>query len=163
MSIFSRSASTPQQTTTAPAPEPGAPTATADQAAPDKASTFAPPRNAAPGVVPPPAAPVYSMRPAESERRVDTVADSSMSDSARMALKAKSHLAAQRARPVAAPAQARKRQLQQPAPAPAPKRAALQGFDPIRAAQTGLLKLAWSWQSAASPIRAIHTYMELIY
>jgi hypothetical protein len=40
---------------------------------------------------------------------------------------------------------------------------AWQTFDPLRAAQTGLLKLAWSWKQAGAPIRAIHAYMELLF
>jgi hypothetical protein len=35
-------------------------------------------------------------------------------------------------------------------------------FDPVVAAQTGLLNLAWRWQQAGAPIRAIHTYVELL-
>jgi hypothetical protein len=37
-----------------------------------------------------------------------------------------------------------------------------QHIDPSRFAQTGLLNLAWSWQRAGAPIRAIHAYMQLL-
>ena len=32
----------------------------------------------------------------------------------------------------------------------------------MAAAQTGLLNLAWSWQKSGAPIRAIHTYVQLL-
>jgi hypothetical protein len=35
-------------------------------------------------------------------------------------------------------------------------------FDPSRCAQAGLLNLAWSWQQAGAPIRAIHAYMQVL-
>ena len=155
MSIFSRS-SNAAQTAAPPAPE-AAQAAQTEQAADPKKVPFAPPRAAAPGVVPPPAAPVYSMRPADGD------ANGSVADSARLAreaqLRGKTRVVAQRARAIASPAQAVvRRTSQQPASPPQ----ARHQFDPLRAAQTGLLDLAWSWQQAGAPIRAIHTYVELL-
>jgi hypothetical protein len=39
---------------------------------------------------------------------------------------------------------------------------ARQSFDPVAYAQAGLLHLAWSWQASGAPLRAIHTYMQLL-
>jgi TolA-binding protein len=33
----------------------------------------------------------------------------------------------------------------------------------VAATQAGMLNLAWKWQEAGSPIRAIHTYIELLH
>ena len=62
-----------------------------------------------------------------------------------MAAIAQAARAAQRSTPVACP--------------PAPPR---HQFDRMAATQAGLLKLAWKWQEAGAPIRAIHTYIELL-
>lgn len=102
---------------------------------------------AAPGVVPPPAAPMYSMRPPESAPGTDSGADAVAAETMRMAST------------VATPAtRARRRPLTRRPLRPA----AQQPFDPKRCAQAGLLKLAWRWQEAGAPIRAIHTYMQVL-
>jgi hypothetical protein len=118
------------------------------------------------GVVPPAAAPMYSMRPPESapverdtgsliaERvRTGRGAQESVQDRLRIALQrtrmASSQAKAGRGRSIPqAP-----RTMQSPTHVP---------FDPVRAAQTGLLNLAWSWQEAGAPIRAINAYMQVL-
>ena len=164
MSIFSRSSA--KETTAAPPADAAAQAAVTQSAA--EASRFAPPaagpaaqatRPAAPGVVPPPAAPLYSMRPADD-------VEISAGERARIGrdaqLRAKDRVTSRRERALSSTTQVvRRRAIQPPStPAPLPAR---QQFDPLRAAQTGLLKLAWSWQQAGSPIRAIHAYMELLF
>jgi hypothetical protein len=124
----------------------------------------APRATAAPGVVPPPAAPIYSMRapeppiekatpPREAQRPVQVSVEPATA------------VAAQRARPTAAPVTTvAKRPAQQPPVARrAPRTMTPQAFDPVRCAQTAMLNLAWSWQQAGAPIRAIHTYMEILH
>ncbi len=37
-----------------------------------------------------------------------------------------------------------------------------QMYDPVAATQAGLLNLAWKWQEAGAPIRAIHAYMQVL-
>lgn len=158
------------------------PTATAIPAGsaasqPDRRTKLTPPfagavprTTAAAGVVPPQAAPIYSMQPApraESDGDGAAMANSRVaSEPQQPALPAPASAApAQPAKAAALPAPAMRRQAaprQAPAipqPVQPPTR---QQFDPARAAQAGLLNLAWSWQQAGSPIRAIHTYMELL-
>jgi len=133
-------------------------------------------RPAAPGVVPPPAAPIYSMRQPEPTPRVDNDLRAAVAERLTAAREAQ-QLAQARiqsgARPVSqrtrtAPSPATsfsRRPPQQAAPALKPRAArqqAPQAFDPLRCAQAAMLNLAWSWQEAGSPIRAIHTYMELL-
>jgi hypothetical protein len=107
----------------------------------------------APGVVPPPAAPIYSMRPPESAR---TTTQETVQERLRVAV--------QRAGTAVSVEGVRRRAVP-PAPR-APARqlptGSRQSFDPIRCAQAGLLNLAWSWQEAGSPIRAIHTYVQVL-
>lgn len=174
MSIFTRSSSAAQETKAAASPEVLVPAGLADQPA-DIPSPYAPARAAAaPGVVPPPAAPMYSMRPPESASRVDGDAAGSASDNvkavreaqmkAQVSVQEKVRVAAQRNR-ATSPMQAVRRQTAQQTIS-SMSRAALtfggQPFDPIRATQAGLLNLAWRWQEAGAPIRAIHTYVELL-
>jgi hypothetical protein len=143
----------------------------------------------APGVVPPPAAPIYSMRPPEAPQ-ADEDAQSSLAEKLRMAGEALQRMqesvqggvqgslkgglqgsvqgnlevAVQRRRTAPSSAtRVRRSSAQRPAEAArAPRTQAHQPFDPMRAAQAGLLSLAWSWQEAGAPIRAIHTYVELL-
>ena len=162
MSIFSRSST--KETPAAPLADAAAQAAVAQGAA---EARFAPPaqapaaRAAAPGVVPPPAAPLYSMRPADD-------VEISAGERARIAreaqLRAKERVTSRRERAMSSTTQVVRRRPMQPpaAPAAAPL-PARQQFDPLRAAQTGLLQLAWNWQRAGSPIRAIHAYMELLF
>src|SRR5215208_3347447 len=128
------------------------------------------PRGAtAPGVVPPPAAPIYSMRQPEPAQRVEGDAASSVAEKVSMArealeraqvsLEGSVRVAAQRAVRTAASTATgvRKRPALRPAlrTAPvapqAPRLRPRQSFDAVRAAQTGLLNLAWSWQQAGAP------------
>jgi hypothetical protein len=99
------------------------------------------------------------MRPAED-------VDVSVAEKVRLAreaqLRGRDRLTARRARAAASTQVVRRQAVAQPSPVPATQ-PIRQGFDPLRAAQTGLLKLAWSWQKAGSPIRAIHAYMELLF
>lgn len=147
MGIFRRDHGDVQQTSAAPYPETGATGSQLEQQAMLMPPFMpAPDGAAAPGVVPPPAAPIYSMRPPESATRADGSADGLAADSMRMAST------------VAAPATRARRPLTR-----RPARPVQQiPFDPTRCAQAGLLKLAWRWQQAGAPIRAIHTYMQLL-
>jgi hypothetical protein len=158
MSIFKRSSAEVQQATgtSATATDPGQPPANA-----------IPPASAAsPGVVPPPAAPIYSTRPPEAadgsvQERMKAARDAQQSAQERI------RIAVQRARSSTAAAGARGRQAQQPgsmtsAAGARPPINARQPFDALACAQTGLLNLAWRWQEAGAPIRAIHAYMALL-
>ena len=132
---------------------------------------LAPQTPAAPGVVPPPAAPVYSTRPPESTQRfeLDTgslVAEATTKQSeSQQSVQKSVRVAVQRRRTASAPGNSVVRRPAQP-PATAPAWAAQthgrQSFDPSRCAQAGLLNLAWSWQEAGAPIRAIHAYMKVL-
>jgi hypothetical protein len=154
---------------TPPFVPPGAATATALQGA------------TAAGVLPPPAAPMYSMRPPESAARVEGGVESTLAESVRMAKEAQvsvqggMRVAVQRAR--TATQSVARRPAERLAPASvgayAPPAAAAAGsrgprvrprhqFDPVAATQAGLLNLAWRWQQAGSPIRAIHAYMQIL-
>lgn len=152
MSIFKHSGSNVKEAP-APSPQTAAVAGQADQAG-KLLPPFVPPAAAqrpaaAPGVVPPPAAPVYSMRPPEPAARADNTAAAATSEDVKraraMAAIAQAARAAQRSTAVACP--------------PAPPR---HPFDRMAATQAGLLKLAWKWQEAGAPIRAIHTYIELL-
>ena len=161
MSIFTRSSPTPQQT---------APDASA-QKAPAKTTDVSPPsvpaqQAAAPGVVPPPAAPIYSMRapeaaaPAKSAEKPRVTADAQLKT--RVDVEGGVRLA-RATSPATAVSRSVQRSLQRIAVTPTQRAEPIrQGFDPSRAAQAGLLNLAWRWQEAGSPIRAIHAYMELL-
>lgn len=92
------------------------------------------------GVVPPPATPMYSMQPADLPPREHEAE----SDGLRRATALPS-MSAQRLSMAASRASALRT-----------------GFDPVAATQAGLLNLAWKWQEAGAPIRAIHTYVELL-
>ena len=128
----------------------------------------------APGVVPPPAAPVYSMRPPESAR-YEGDAEIAAVERVRVAaetrrrrqesVQGRLEVAVERSRSSASSARGgvQRQAARQPAPALARSRA--RGpipVDPSRIAATGLLNLAWSWQEAGAPIRAIHAYMQLL-
>ena len=165
MSIFTRSSPTPQTK------EPPTPQATAQKSKTQNPSEFAPPPAttapaAAPGVVPPPAAPIYSMRPADGASATETArVTTDVPVKTKVDVEARVRAAAQTTRPAASSAQAVPRKVQQPAvriAAPTTPVPAHRGFDPSRAAQAGLLNLAWRWQESGSPIRAIHAYMELL-
>lgn len=168
MSIFTRSSPAAQQT-------PAAPDAGAHKGQPAKTTDVSPPsvpaqQAAAPGVVPPPAAPIYSMRAPEPAQRVDTAAKNA--DKPRITADAQLRTKvefeegvrlARGTRPVTAVSRSVQRVPQRiTATAATDTQTVGQGFDPSRAAQAGLLNLAWKWQEAGSPIRAIHAYMELL-
>ena len=119
----------------------------------------------APGVVPPPKAPVYSTRPAEAPQRFELDGGSIVAEQVTVAKQPQQNVqksvrvAVQRTRSTApAPRHARppvaiaQRSIEQTRPT----------FDPTRCAQAGLLNLAWSWQEAGAPIRAIHAYMQVL-
>jgi len=158
MTLFKRQEQQADVQQKAAASAPGAATQVLTQAAPT------------PGVVPPPAAPVYSTRPPEAAQRfeLDTgslVAEVSKSSDAQESVQKRVRVAVQRTRTANSPARSvAKRPIQQPVAAPAwaaPPRTR-QSFDPSRCAQAGLLNLAWSWQQAGAPIRAIHAYMKVL-
>jgi hypothetical protein len=175
MSMFSkpRSPGDIQQTGAALAPQQGVP---AGQPAPRVSLTppFVPPGAAprsatAPGVVPPPAAPMYTPRPPEPARGVlgDTVSSATANvtlareaqRTAEDSVRERVEVSLQRARTAAVV----RRRPALPAPAAcAPLPQGRQPFDPVARAQYGLLSLAWSWHQAGAPIRAIHTYMQLL-
>ena len=162
MSIFKRSSGDAQKTSVATKSE-----TTAEQTARPMSP---PPPFMPPGVVPPPAAPVYSMRPAESATRGD--GQGSVAERVRLAREAQQRAQAsirervQRAvqrTPTSAPPTRRLASRQ----AMSMTRTATQSgarcsHGPLTHAQAGLLNLAWSWQEAGAPIRAIHAYMELL-
>lgn len=161
MSIFTRSSPAPQQT---------APDASAQKAQPAKTTDVSPPsvpaqQAAAPGVVPPPAAPIYSMRapepapPAKSADKPRVTADAQLK--ARVEVEEGVRLA-RATKPATTVARSVQRSQQRIVAIPNQKTQPIQGFDPSRAAQAGLLNLAWRWQETGSPIRAIHAYMELL-
>ncbi len=153
------------QQATAAGPEAGAPVEGATMMPPFMPAGAAG-RGASPGVVPPPAAPMYSMHPPEPARvEGDTeTAEIARSRRTRGTVQESVRLAVQRTRMPAAAAQGARRSAgaagatiplaAQPTVRPT--------FDPVRAAQAGLLNLAWKWQESGSPIRAIHAYLELI-
>lgn len=148
MSIFKRQDhGDAQQTIAAPNPEAGTPGGQADSPA-----TGMPPF-VSPGVVPPPAAPMYSMRVPEPTLRLEADAEISLGDGARRTKEAQQS-ARELAQASALAAQRAKRR--------SPRLRHRRFFDPVVAAQTGLLNLAWRWQQAGAPIRAIHTYVELL-
>jgi hypothetical protein len=166
MSIFKRSAGDAQQTGAARSADAGAHGDLPDESV--KASTFAP-AGAPPGVVPPPAAPMYSMRPPQMAARADGDVESSVAERTRIAREAQQNakervrLAVQQARTAVAPAPGvRNRTAQRTAPTASHAPPSRSQFDSAAQAQTGLLNLAWAWQEAGAPIRAIHTYVELL-
>jgi hypothetical protein len=145
MSIFKRSSGEVQETSAPSLPESGAPEGQPEQPA-KPMSQFMPPGSAhratsAPGVVPPPAAPIYSMRPPRLVPRANAEEERARTENPRRT-------------------RAAKQRTQSRATTPASEH--LHEFDPVAAAQAGMLNLAWRWQEAGAPIRAIHTYMELL-
>ena len=152
MSIFKHSGSNVKE---AAAPSPQTAVAEGQAEQPGKLlPPFMPPAAArpaaAPGVVPPPAAPVYSMRPPEPAPRADTAAATAVSEDVK------------RARAMAAAQSMATRAARRTALAACPPAPSRHPFDRMAATQAGLLKLAWKWQEAGAPIRAIHAYIELL-
>jgi hypothetical protein len=150
MSIFTRS--NPQQVSTAPSPE-----HPADGGVP----------GAAAGVLPPPTAPAYSVR-AEPAPAAPAESSSSLADKVRMARQQQQAVGervragVQRAKGLTA-TQPPRQQAAATATATMSRSSSMRyPFDPVTCAQTGLLSLAWRWQEAGAPIRAIHTYIELL-
>jgi hypothetical protein len=161
MSIFKRNdpAETQQAVDTAVA-EPGA------QGKSEQQAKLMPPFVTT-GVVPPAAAPMYSMRPPESgaaerdtgsliaERvRTGRGTQENVQDRLRIAL--------QRTRMASSQAKAGRGRPQAPVGTRTMQSPTHVSFDPVRAAQTGLLNLAWSWQEAGAPIRAINAYLQVL-
>ena len=170
MAIFKRQEQREQQAAAAAAQtvQVGEPLQQARIVPPFVASGTASQGATAPGVVPPPAAEMYSMRvPEQQAATVDTASGSLIVEKVRTAretqqssqenVQERVRVAVQKARAAVPAAAPRPRQLQRAAPAP--RRPT---FDASRAAQTGLLNLAWSWQQAGAPIRAINAYMQLL-
>jgi hypothetical protein len=162
MSIFKRS-SPDVQPAAVPAPE------TISQVRqPEPVATAMPPfaSSTSPGVVPPPAAPIYSMRPPEPFR--EPTKESPVAEKVRTAREAQQSAQERIRRTVrhtrtAAPAPGvQQRAPQQAAPAPWRNPTRHVPADPAACAQAGMLNLAWRWQEAGAPIRAIHTYVELL-
>lgn len=148
MSIFKRSSSDVQTSAAPPFVAPGA----------------------APGVLPPPAAPVYSTRPpaaARAQGGVGSSVASSVADNVRMAreaqLKARASVQAgvRGAVPQARTATCPVPSVQTRLMTRAGHTYGREPFD-LSCTQAGLLNLAWTWQQAGAPIRAIHTYLELL-
>lgn len=163
MSIFKRSSTEAQQASAETSPE----TAQGSQAA---TATMVPPL-VAPGVVPPPAAPIYSTLPQEKPAAEDpgpSMAEKlrmtkEALENARVSLEGNVRIAAQRSsRSSTSQSQGVQRRPAQQVVPSSPRTTTTRAFDPVACAQTGLLNLAWRWQEAGSPIRAIHTYMELL-
>jgi hypothetical protein len=161
MSIFKRSSPDVQPTSGAPAPE------TITQVRqPDPMASVMPPF-AAPGVLPPAAAPFYSTQPPEA-RRTEAAVESPVAEKVRTAREAQQS-AQERIRrtvrhtKVAPPAPGvQRRPPQQVVQASRRMAAPHVPADPAACAQAGMLNLAWRWQEAGAPIRAIHTYVELL-
>lgn len=168
MSIFRRQGDV-HEASTALAPEAvaqGDPQEAAKLMPPFMAPAAAPRSATAPGVVPPPAAPLYSMRPepAPTVHEKASVAEQlgmarEALEKAQVSIEGSVHVAAQRARTTESVATYDRRRSGMRAAAPVRHH---HPFDPVAAAQAGLLNLAWRWQAAGSPIRAIHTYMQLL-
>jgi len=141
-----------------PTPAPASATAVAEPQS-EKARKLAPPfipPNAAPrsaaaaGVVPPPTTPIYSMHPADAPPLPE---DEGEIESAKAPVAPR----AQRSSPTRAAMTNAPRTDAVSRPAPQ-----WHSFDPVAATQAGMLNLAWKWQEAGAPIRAIHTYVELL-
>jgi hypothetical protein len=155
MGIFKREQGDVQLTSAAPSTATAAPEGQPKQQA-KLTPPFVPPVKgaAAPGVVPPPAAPIYSMLPPEPAPRAEGNAQSLVAEKTKVARGAQQsveervRVAVQRASPATG---VRRRP---------PARTA---FDPVAATQAGLLNLAWRWQEAGAPIRAIHAYMQVLH
>lgn len=145
-----------QQVSASPTPETGA--NGGEQTAKMMPPFVSAPRSAAPGVVPPPAAPTYTLVEGDSASLVAEKVKTG--NDAQPSLQESVRVAVQRAR-TTAPARSVRRQQPQVIPQPS-RAAARQTFDPTRAAQAGLLNLAWNWQQAGAPIRAIHAYMQVL-
>ena len=154
MGIFKREQGDVQLTSAAPSPETGAQEGQLKQQAKLTPPFVAPPKvAAAPGVVPPPAAPIYSMLPPEPPPRGEGGAESLAAEKVRVAREARQsdqervRIAVKRASPAMG--------IRRRPPAH-------WSFDPVAATQAGLLNLAWRWQQAGAPIRAIHAYMQVL-
>ena len=129
-----------------------------------------PPVAAASGVVPPLAAPVYSMAPAvpvppppPADESVVIEAVTAPPETQRR-VEQQVQVALQRASAAGSPApvvRSRPAPPRAPAPRSAPRRPR-QAFDPQAYAQAGMVNLAWAWSQSGSPIRAIHTYMQVL-
>ena len=130
-----------------------------------------PPKLMPPGVVPPPAAPTYTpLAPQRPSDPIGAVTDTvrrarEAAEQAQQAIREGVRGAVDRARttagavlgqPAQQPVSAAPTAAQRCAPDPR------RPFDPAGRAQYGLLNLAWRWQEAGAPIRAIHAYMELL-
>lgn len=126
---------------------------------PGKQSSAASAPTPAPGVVPPPASPTYSMRPPEGATAV--VAEKMrMVRGAQESVQERVRIAVQRSRTTVAPTNDVCRRLAQQSTAT--PWTAVPTHDLSACAQAGLLNVARTWREADAPIRAIHTYVELL-
>lgn len=135
MSIFKRSSSD-TQTATVPAP------------------------STPPGVVPPAAAPIYSTRPPEPAPQGEGLVAEKVrkAKEAQQSAQEKIRVAVRRATGTGSPPTAScvtPRAFLRPPMAP-------RTSSSEACAQAGLLNLAWMWQEAGAPIRAINAYVELL-
>ena len=120
------------------------------------------------GVVPPPAAPIYSMSPPDAPQ-AEAQPEMSVADKLRIALEAQQvaqdlvqkrvRVAVERAKSASSSSRGGHRRRARATLVPASRQSS---FDPVRCAQAGLLNLAWNWQQAGAPIRAIHAYMQVL-
>ncbi len=166
MSIFKSSSGDAAQTATATPP------AGVQTVAPEQSQRTPPfvPRGppgtparamAAAGVVPPAAAPTVSARPVESPARQNVEAKSANTESGNMVKEVdQAALESAQLRMRAAALRAARSATVMAAAAPVVK--PRQTYDPVAATQAGLLNLAWKWQEAGAPIRAIHAYMQVL-
>ena len=156
-------------------PQAGAAAPDGVESAAPKQPASPPPPLAAPGVVPPAAAPMYSTRqpePAARAQEPDTAVAEKMKAAreAQMVAKERMRQALERVRAARPQARAASSPPPQPvpqAPAPPAPRAiprpqVVHRFDPVAQAQAGLLNLAWHWGEAGAPCRAIDAYMDLL-
>ena len=165
MSIFTRSSGDAQKKSGASPAE--ATEAGALPAERSPSSTFAS-VNTTPGVVPPPSAPLYSMRPLDPAARVEREQEGVVAEKVRLAMEAQESArerirrALQRSRTVAAPPPGVRRRPTHCATLTPLAQAPRRPTDSMTCAQAGLLRLAWSCQESGAPIRAIHAYVELL-
>lgn len=114
----------------------------------------------APGVVPPPAAPTYTMRPPEGGTSV--VAEKlKTARGVQESVQERVRIAVQRAKATVAPTNdVDRRPARQSTPATLSTPFPTQEL--LASAQAGLLNVARTWREADAPIRAIHAYVELL-
>jgi hypothetical protein len=154
MSIFKRSSSDAEQATAAAPPKSG------PEAAPANGTA------GAPGVLPPSSAPVYSVRQptaahAESEAEGPVAVKVRAAREAQQNAQERLRVAVRRTK-TAPPAPGVQSRTVQQQPSTPPVGSRHQASTSVTVTQAGLLNLAWRWQEAGAPIRAINAYVELL-